>query len=157
VLWLIKKSKLITNNEIAEKSFQRIDKVNQIIDDLVNSGAVIKTENGELRVQEIIATLQTKVVAIEAKLSRWSQAFNQAQRYQEFADKVIVAIDADKTPKRKSILEKFKEQNIGLCAISPNSLEWLVYPRYKFVESFEKEYLVTSALSPSTHTLWERR
>lgn len=157
ILWLIKKSKQISSYEIANKSFQRIDKVNRIIKDLVDSGAVIKTENGDFRVQDTIASLQTEVVAIEAKLSKWNQALEQAKRYQEFADKVIVAIDADKTPKRKSVIEKFIEQNIGLCAISPNSLDWIVYPRYAFVESFEKECLVTSALSPSTHTLWERR
>lgn len=157
ILWLIKTSKHITSYEIAERSYQRLSKVTQIINDLVKSGAVIKNETGELRVQDTIASLQTEVVAIEAKLSRWSQAFEQAKRYQEFADKVIVAMDADKAPRRKEILQYFEEQSIGLCAVSPNALEWLVYPQYVFVESFEKEYLVTSALSPATHTLWERR
>ena len=157
ILWLIKTSKQITPNGIAERSYQRINKVNQIINDLINSGTVIQNETGELRVQETIASLQTEVVAIEAKLSNWSQALEQAKRYQEFADKVVVAMDADRTPRRKEILERFNEQNIGLCAVSPNALEWLVYPQYEYVESFEKEYLVTSALFPSTHTLWERR
>ncbi len=157
ILWLIKQSKRITPVEIAEKSYQRLSKVNQIVDDLVSSGTVLKNEIGELWVQETIASLQTEVIAIEAKLSNWCQAFEQAKRYQGFADKVIVAMDAEKAPRRKEILEKFEEQNIGLCAVSPDSLEWLVYPQYEYVESFEKEYIVSSALSPSTHTLWERR
>ncbi len=157
ILWLIKRSKQITPTDIAEKSFQRLSKVNEIIDDLVSSGAVIKNETGELRVLEAIASLQTEVVAIEAKLSNWSQAFEQAKRYQGFADKVIVAMDADKTPRRTAILERFTEHKIGLCAVSPNTLEWLVYPEYECVESFEKEYIVLSVLSPSAHTLWERR
>lgn len=157
ILWLIKISKQITPDEVAERSFQRLSKVNQIIDDLVNSGIIIRNETGELKVQEPIASLQTEVVAIEAKLSNWRQAFEQAKRYQEFADKVIVAMDADRTPRQLPILEEFSRQKIGLCAVSPNDLEWLVYPEYEFVESFEKEYIVSSALSPSTHTLWERR
>ena len=156
ILWLIKQSKQITPIEIAEKSFQRLNKVNQIIKDLLISGTVIKSETGELRLQETIASLHSEVVAIEAKLYNWAQAFEQAKRYQDFADKVIVAMDADRTPRREEIIARFKDKKIGLCAVSPTVLEWLVYPEYEYVDSFEKEFIVTSTLS-SNHTFWERR
>lgn len=157
ILWVIKQSKHITPVEIAERSFQRLTKVNQIIGDLITSGTIIKKETGELLLQETVASLQSEVVAIEVKLSNWSQAFDQAKRYQDFADRVVVAMDAGRAPRRESVLMRFEEQKIGLCALSPNTLEWLVYPGYECVDSFEKEFIVSSALCPSTHTLWERR
>jgi hypothetical protein len=157
ILWLIKKTKKITLNELASLSYQRMSKINQIVSDLLNYGTISRGENGTLIPNDSFFSFSSEIVAIEAKLSHWRQAIRQAKRYQQFADKVVVAMDENNTPRSTDVLKHFDENRVGLCAVSRTNIEWLVLPRNNPVESFEKEIIISSALSKSNQTLWVRR
>lgn len=158
LFWIIKSYEYISIEDITKISFQRKSKVIQLLDDLSTLG-IIKKEEGSGRYipEREITNIKSEVVAIEAKLSNWRQALIQAQRYKKFADKVLVVMDADKAPRRNEDLRKFNDAKVGLCALSPKSCEWLVIPSVQMVNSFEKEYIISSVLFSNTHKFWDRR
>lgn len=66
------------------------------------------------------------VVAIEAKLTKWQEALDQAIYNLNFADYSYVAMDHSMNF-RQNIIEKFIEANIGLLSVSVNNEIIVVY------------------------------
>jgi hypothetical protein len=158
VIWLLRQWKRLTAETIASLSFESLHRVKPIIQDLVESGAAVQTESGALILSKAVASIQAEVIAVEAKLRRWREALDQAIEYKTFADRVFVAMDSFGAPTEDGVLRKFFEYRVGLCAITTEGVEWLVYPRSnKQKRGHAREYLVTSAIVPSRQTLWSRR
>lgn len=62
-----------------------------------------------------------ELYAIEAKLSNWREAIEQAEDTKKFADYSYVAMDADFVNKRKDkLISEFSEKNIGLILVNNN-------------------------------------
>lgn len=62
-----------------------------------------------------------KLYAIEAKLSNWREAIEQAEDTKIFADYSYVAMDADFVNKRKEkLIPEFSKKNIGLILVNNN-------------------------------------
>jgi hypothetical protein len=101
---------------------------------------------------------RANVVAVEAKLKNWRQALVQATRYKDFANVAFVAMDATMVPSKSSILETFRALQVGLCAVSLNSAEWVVHPQIReHGLGHEKEYITMSPVVPTTQRFWSRR
>jgi hypothetical protein len=60
------------------------------------------------------ALLRTDVVAIEAKLTRWRVALEQARSYQDFSDRSYVALDARRVQVTASMESAFEQSGVGL-------------------------------------------
>ena len=99
--------------------------------------------------------METEVVAVEAKLSRWKEALGQAVAYQEYADWVVVVMDPEAIPRREDVADSFREAGVGLCSLSPIKTEWLVLPVKERKSGHNREYLLASALSRA-QTSWSR-
>lgn len=157
ILWLVKNFIALSIEEIATKSYQKPERITQYVKDLTESGILEKLENSKLKLNDQLISIQSEVIAVEAKLTRWKEAFQQAKRYQEFADIVFVAMDAEGIPRYPEALQLFKQAKIGLLAVKRDSVEWVVKPYKDFSASFEREYVLNRALTDADQTRWLRR
>lgn len=64
--------------------------------------------------------LLSEIVAIEAKLTKWRDALQQARRYQHFAHKSWVVLDALRARTAIQNLELFERSGIGLATCDEN-------------------------------------
>lgn len=156
IIWLLRKWTTLSLERIAQFCFASANgRIGDTVNDLVVSGALEKIESGELRLSPSVKSISADVIAIEAKLWRWQRAITQAVSYKAFADYAIVAMDALQAPEDPAILERFKTNEIGLCAVSYDSISWLVQPeRSEEPVSPDKEHLIFSALSGRFQTSW---
>lgn len=158
IIWLIKKRKNPTLQEIASYSYELPEKLLPILNELLANGLIKKLDDGSFQVSKQIRKLNAEVVAVEAKLRKWRDALSQAIRYKAFANIVFVAMDAIAIPRSLDVIQEFKVQQVGLCAISRGSIEWIVNPiSRQHGIGHEKEYLVMSATIPATQRFWARR
>ncbi len=159
VLWWLRNEFELSLEEIAARFYMPPRGiVVQTINELINSGAVQTINSGKFALSTEMKTVQAEVVAVEAKLSNWKRAIQQAQDYLNFADKVFVAMDPYQMPKKLTVLEKFRELGIGLCAILPEKMDWFVFPQVQANYSgVDREFLIASAGSLSHQTLWSSR
>ncbi len=157
-LWLLR-DRTLTVEEISEAFYEPIDKVKPVINFVISAGLAFINKRGKVSLSTQANNItQANVVAVEAKLRDWRQALNQAIRYKDFADIVFVAMDASNIPTSKDYLNIFKEQKIGLCAVTDSSYDWIFEPvNRREPIGHEKEYLLMSATIPSTQRLWSRR
>jgi len=158
IIWLFRKWGTLSLEQIASLCFESQEHISPYVQDLRENDILFEGFNGKLHLSEQIAEIKSGVVAVEAKLSKWKDALWQAIRYKDFANIVFVAMDSTQIPGTSQVLQEFQKHQIGLCAVSPGNIKWIIYPELR--ESglcHEKEYLVMSAMIPKTQTLWSRR
>lgn len=155
-IWLLRRERQLTLHEIAARFYESPEgRIKQTMRDLIRSSAVTEPEPHTFTLTPAMRAVDAEVIAVEVKLSRWTRALEQAQDYLNFADRALVAMDATLLPKRTSVLDKFHELGIGLCAIVPKKLEWLIVPRpNNGRDGRNREYLISSAAAPFRHNLW---
>ena len=155
VIWVLRNKHKVSPENIAKYSYEREKKIQPILDDLINKNILTWTDPNKLSLSAPIKNMQANVVAVEAKLKNWREALSQAKHYKEFANIAIVAMDASNIPIAKTILAEFVNNGIGLCAVSPRAIDWVIRPRKSTtVPSHQKEYIVMSAAHPKTQTAW---
>lgn len=158
VIWLLRNWEMLSLEKMASITFEPIDRLTPIIFDLEAMGILQKRNSNNFILSSEIEELQASVIAAEAKLRNWRQALSQAKRYKDFANIVFVAMDATKVPKTKEAISEFRNEKVGLCAVAPGSIEWIIYPTMRINGlGHEREYLIMSAILPNTQTLWSRR
>ena len=146
IIWLIKNRKNPSLQEIVSYSYELPEKLLPILNELLANGLIKELDDGSFQVSNQINQLNAEVVAVEAIC------------YKAFANIVFVAMDAVAIPRSLDVIQEFKMQQVGLCAISRGSIEWVVDPvsRQQGI-GHEKEYLVMSATIPTTQRFWARR
>jgi hypothetical protein len=158
ILWLLRETPHLRPETIASLSYERLERIQPLLDELRRSGAVVRSSFGTLSLSDEFASVVADVIAAEAKLQLWRQALSQAMTYRHFANRTFVAMDATTTPRAPEVLAQFRTNQIGLCAVDSKSLEWLVYPpRHTEPMGPDREYLITSAATPIRQHLWARR
>lgn len=94
---------------------------NVVLKNYINQGLLIKKDNSfYVRISKF-DTDEFKLIAVEVKLSKWKEAFNQATYYKKFADYSLVAL-YEKYIKNVN-LQLFRDNNIGLITVD-NNLEF---------------------------------
>jgi len=88
-----------------------------LLKQFMNAGLISRNNNYYKRTKQIEKSKAT-IVAVEAKLSKWKEAFRQALRYKKFADYCYVAI-LEKSIKNIDT-ELFRNNNIGIIYITKN-------------------------------------
>lgn len=158
ITWLLRQHEDLYIHEIAGLMYVPSERIKPILNNLVESEILCETPKGTLSLSRSMKNIRGHVLAVEAKLRNWREALSQAITYKNFANTVFVAMDATSVPYQPDILSIFENEDIGLCAVSPGSTEWLVEPFTRFkVASHQKEYLMMSVANPNTQILWSRR
>jgi hypothetical protein len=141
---------------VARRCYEREECISSAVADLLRAGAVEEYRPGIHRLSPAVSGLQVQVTAIEAKLTRWSEALAQAQTYTQFADHVFVALDASCSISTK-VRTAFRLAGIGLWSSSESSLQSVVSPRAQRTWTAEREYVIASVVAPRSSSLWQRR
>lgn len=158
VVWLLRNHDKLNVSEIAAHFYASVDKISPILHDLRLNDIIEEDENGFIRLSNKVGKISTQVIAIEAKLKNWREALVQAVKYKGFANIAFVAMDASAAPRSDTILNKFRDNEVGICAVSSGAIEWLVYPPTRSDGlGHQKEHLVMSASLPTTQTFWLSR
>lgn len=157
-VWLLR-DQALSIEDIAASFFEPVERVSPIIDNLLSSGVAVELRNKKINLaKHVQINSRANVTAVEAKLKNWRQALAQAIRYKDFANVVVVAMDATMIPTKDVHLDQFRAEQVGLCAVSYESIEWIVPPKIREEGiGHEKEGLVMSATIPTTQRFWARR
>ncbi len=108
-----------------------------VLKDFIESGYIIKDGKGYRRIRKLTVK-KNPIIAIEAKLKRWKDAFLQTKRYRKYADYCYVALP-ENTLKNVD-LKMFKENSIGIFAVT---LSKSVYQVLKPKKNRDKHDLYT--------------
>lgn len=154
VIWLLRKWGKLHPKTIAARSYERLERIEPIIEDLINSGSIKKKKTGALTLSEELNLLSAEVISVEVKLKRWRQALLQAEKYKRFSDQVFIAMDADGIPRGEDDLTLFRNLGVGLYAVSTDERNLIIPPGVcSQSKGAEREYLIASAISQARQTL----
>jgi hypothetical protein len=67
-----------------------------------------------------------EVVSIEAKLTRWKTALEQAKTYFRFSDRAFVALPSSVVARNPLIREQCRQNGVGLIAVTPSSVDVVI-------------------------------
>jgi hypothetical protein len=138
--------------------FDRRPRIDRLLDELIDAGALIAPTVDTVRLSEDLRTLRMEVIAVEAKLSRWNEALDQAVSYRAFADRSLVAMDADRIDEASPrMTEAFNRAGIGLVVVDNDGGQLVHRGRTQRRSTPQKDYVCFSALGARNQTLWTRR
>jgi hypothetical protein len=157
LLWLLRRRNRLTLLSLARLTYDRQDKVELLVKDLLHSGTIVQLPTGSFALSRQFASLQAEVIAVEAKLDRWNEALQQARKYQRFADRVFVAMDYERIKTKRVPIPEFIQSGVGLLGVSKTCTRFLNRGRRYRSASPEWEYLVSSTLTNNRQALWVRR
>jgi hypothetical protein len=87
-----------------------------------------------------------RVVALEAKLTRWKTALKQAIAYRTYADEAYVVLPEDRTRPAESKQELFKEAGVGLLKATSSGLVEVISARASEDHDWRREFVVSRLL-----------
>lgn len=121
-------NKIISLEDICEmSSYSEKHLKYMVLKGFIEGGFLVKEREGYRRIKRL-TTRKNPIIAIEAKLKKWRNAFLQAMRYKKYADFCYVAL-LESTLKNVD-LNLFKENNIGVLSVSPSkSINKIIAPK----------------------------
>lgn len=157
LLWLLRRRSRLTLSSLTRLTYDRKEKVELLVEDLMKSGTVVQLPTGSFALSEQLASMRAEVIAVEAKLDRWTEALRQACNYQRFADRVFVAMDYERIMTKNVPVTEFVRNGVGLFGVSKNDIQFFNRGRRFRSTGPEWEYLVSSTLATRPQKLWVRR
>lgn len=157
LVWHLRRAWRLHIETIAQKSYLPVDVAESLLRSLEVSGAVCQADSGSYFLSDQLVEIgRGEVVAVEAKLTRWQDAMDQAIQYQAFADRVVVAMDASWRVSEKAV-RIARDNSVGLCVVSEEDVCWVVRPRRVTGRTGpNREYILASATDPRRQTGWDR-
>lgn len=113
---IVSKRKEVTCEALLEVTRCDKRKLNNSLKKLISEQYVCQ-KGGVISLKCTYKPVTSSSIAIEAKLKNWKRALDQAFRYQWFADKVYVILDAAHINPALKNIHEFKRLNVGLAAI----------------------------------------
>lgn len=126
--WIV--GELLTADElrdtvITQRLFTLLPEVRHALKRLERQGLVEQTASGRYALVSDFST-GYQVLSIEAKLTRWRQALEQAKAYLRFSDQSFVALPASVIAKNKRIVSACRAEGIGLISVTRTGIEVVV-------------------------------
>lgn len=157
VVWLLRRRSPLHSSTIAARCYEPLSRVEPVIQDLLASGTLARKHTGSLSLAPAMRKMRVEVTAAEAKLHRWRNGLRQAAYYRRFADRVFVGLNTVPSSMTEDSLHKFRQSRVGLCVVTPRTLQWLVKPEKSITRPGpEWEYLVGAAVRDN-QSLWSIR
>lgn len=153
----LRRTTSLRRDTLADRLFERRSSLDRLLKDLCAVGAVHESEGGGVRLSAEIQALDTQVTAIEAKLFRWTEALAQAASYRAFADRVIVAMDAQRVNGSAPIITKAcRAAGVGVVMVTEATATYVHAGRRQLARTAQREYVCLSAIGSRSQTLWTR-
>jgi hypothetical protein len=112
----------LREDTITRRLFTRTPDVKTALKRLKRTGVVRETRVGTYSVEGDFCH-RFKVHAVEAKLSRWRAAVEQAKTYMRFSDRSFVALPASVIARNHKIAETCEREGVGLIAVRSDRIE----------------------------------
>ena len=112
---------------LTRKLFSRIESTRVALTKLEKLGAVKRTAHGTFFVPTDLSR-SFQIVSVEAKLTRWRLAIEQAKRYLRFSNESFIALPASVIARNQRIGERCAEAGIGLIAVTRTDASVVVHP-----------------------------
>ncbi len=142
----------LRRDTLVARMFDRRPRIDRLLDELIDAGALIAPTADTVRLSEELLTLRMEVIAVEAKLSRWSEALEQAVSYRAFADRSLVAMDADRvTEDSPKMTEAFSRAGIGLAVVDNAGGQLVHRGRTRRRSTPQKDYVCFSDRDAREH------
>lgn len=94
----------------------------------------------------------SRLVAIEAKLTRWREALGQAEGYLRFADASYVILPIASIGSTLQNLESFRAAGVGLLLfVDGRQILELLPPKRKRTHDWQRAFVMSRLLSPTSH------
>lgn len=129
---------------------------------LISNGLVVRCDDDFFAVNPILWIDDLRIVAIEAKLSRWRDAVGQAEQYFQFADEAYIAVPKEISDKQR-VRRACAAVGVGLISVDSGGIAVIFCARRPSPPTPERVRLVsntigvrqplTSALKASRHAL----
>ena len=94
VLAVLQQERSVSLDSLARRTALTDNTVRAVLRILIRSGLAVGAGNRAYRLSACALNPASEIIAVEAKIDRWSRAILQARRYLLFADRTYVAISA---------------------------------------------------------------
>lgn len=112
----------LRESTLTRRLFTRVDDIRPALKRLTRTGVLKETRVGTYSIQTDFSS-KFEVLSVEAKLSRWRNAIEQAKRYLRFSDKSFVALPASIIARNSAIVQACKEAGVGLISVSAHGID----------------------------------
>lgn len=120
---------------------------NGILENLKKSG-LIGIKNNRSVILKNFWKEDHKIIAIEAKLTRWQEALKQAVKYQDYADESYVLMP-NSLGLKTSQFKKFKQMGVGLFFIHENSINKILSAKKSTDHNWRREHVKSRLMGRS--------
>lgn len=119
------------------------------LDRLVDCGCVACGNGGQVLVTDEWMQ-DCKIVAIEAKLTRWKDALQQSIEYRRYADEAFVLLPKAHADNAIIATDNFKKEGVGLLTFDESSIKLVVNAEKSLNHSWRREFVYSrlSTLRP---------
>lgn len=132
-----------SNRELlAESIYSRLSRIDVSLWKLLRTGLAVEEPDGAIRAKPETFFMETEIVAIEAKLTRWREALSQAKNYLLFANSAYVALPADVILRNCKIAEGCAGEGIGLISVAQGDTRVLLESQRYSPVSAERLWLL---------------
>lgn len=111
-----------TASEIADRLLSRQSAVDRAVAGLARQRLIRITKDKAIRPVSRKVFSGYKIIAVEAKLSRWKEAIDQARSYLVFADQSFVALPETLTSRNQHVRQACREAGVGLLAVNASGV-----------------------------------
>ena len=153
ILSLISTKNKMSKNMILKLTGLNVSRLDEILSKLEKKMSINKVSDNSYSINKNIRdNIPRYIISYELKLSNWSEALEQAIYNKKFSEYSFVILDADRLLKKDSIIQKYRNFNVGLIEMSDKGDMRILYNPYKnrdidkhsnFVKkiSFLKDYI----------------
>ena len=129
--WIV--GELMTMGALAETTltyrlFTREETTRAALAKLEKIGVVRRTEEATYVLTTDIST-RFEIVSVEAKLTKWREAIEQAKAYLRFSDETFIALPASVIDRNTKIYDRCASEGVGLLAVTKTAIRVVLAPR----------------------------
>lgn len=113
----------LRDTTIAKRLFSQVERIAPLLRALERHGVVEQPTDGVYVLRRRAALHRTRVVAVEAKLRRWSDAVRQAAAYLAFANEAYVALPRHVAEGNGALMQAVLSARVGLLLVDPHRVQ----------------------------------
>jgi len=146
VVTALQRGGVLRVDEIARELHANNERVRLAIGRLHHYRLLARTSDSTYRLNRRRLPLKAEVVAVEAKLTRWTDAITQALSYLSFANRSYVALPQRTVLKSKRVKDACLDSGIGLLSVGKSNAQVLVRATRREPLSPERVWLIWKTL-----------
>jgi hypothetical protein len=141
----------VSSETISSALFSRNSSVERAVLKLRRWKLLHTEPNGLLRASSTAFPASLKVISVEAKLLRWTEAIRQATDYLKFSNAAYVALPDEVILRSNRVKAACVEAGVGLIAVTTSRIRIICLARKTKPGSAERLWVISKAMSGPEH------